>query len=84
MSFNKVYPESFFVQEGVARGLMNGTPIYTDTADENNIYLGYCKIDEELNKSEECLICKIHINGNETIKYLTYGKWINRTSLTYK
>ena len=42
------------------------------------------RVDENLNKSEECLICKIHINGNETIKYLTYGKWIDREALQYK
>lgn len=76
--------DSYITQEGVSLGLIFGVPVYTDTADEENFYIGYCRIDKDLNKDSNTLICKIHVNGNETIKYFAYGDWTHRTSLEYK
>lgn len=84
MGLNCRFKEAYMTQEGVSLGLVFGTPVYTDTADEENIYIGYCRIDEFLNKETPVLICKIHVNGNETIKYFAYGEWENRTHLQYK
>lgn len=78
------HPDSYITQEGVELGSIFGLPIYTDSADENNIYIGYCKINEDLEKEEICLICKIVINGGVTEKHFAYGKWIDRETLQYK
>lgn len=77
-------PDSFVTQQGVTFGLILGTPIYTDTSDENNIYLGYCHIDKNLNKSDNVLVCRITINGSVTEKDFAYGEWANREALDYK
>lgn len=82
--FKNRLPDSYTTQEGVAFGLVLGTPIYTDTSDENNIYLGYCKIDDNLNKSDMVLVCRITINGSVTEKDFAYGEWANREALNYK
>ena len=60
------------------------TPVYIDTTDDSNVYLGYCKLTKELNKSEILLISKININGNIITKTFAYGKWEDRTTLEYK
>lgn len=83
-NFTNRLVDSFITQQGVSLGLILGTPIYTDTTDENNIYLGYCDIDKNLDKDEEVLICKIVVNGGETIKYFATGSWDDRANLQYK
>lgn len=81
---NSRIPDSYFIQEGVSLGNILGLPIYTDATDDSNTYIGYCKIGQNLDKDEICLICKININNNVTTKYFAYGKWEDRTILEYK
>lgn len=77
-------PDSYIVQEGTALGFLMGTPVYIDTTDDSNIYLGYCKLTKELTKSEILLICKVNINGTIITKTFSYGKWEDRATLEYK
>lgn len=77
-------PDSYIIQEGVSIGNILGLPIYTDSSDDSNTYIGYCKINDNLDKEETCLICKIHLNNNTTTKYFAFGKWEDRETLIYK
>lgn len=77
-------PDSYIVQEGTALGFLMGTPVYIDTTDDSNVYLGYCKLTKELTKSEILLICKVNINGTIIAKTFAYGKWEDRATLEYK
>ena len=78
-------PDSYIIQEGVRLGSMRSLPVYIDTTDDSNVYLGYCDIScVNLEKTEECFICKIHISNGIITKYHALGKWADRTTLEYK
>lgn len=84
MSYRKQRAEATFVTEGNNVSKIFGTPIYIDTADTENIYLGYGRINEELDKDTELLIKKINVNGDIITMYYAYGEWANRATLQYK
>lgn len=81
---NNRLPDSYIIQEGVQLGYMMSQPLYIDTTNNSNIYLGYGQIGTNLDKPSTLLICKININGSIITKYYAYGAWDDRATLEYK
>ena len=81
---NSKRPESFYIQDGVAKGNIFGAPILIDTVNDSLLYIAYADISrEELHQSEILLIKKITIDGTITKMYYAYGTWGDRTTLSY-
>lgn len=80
----KRHNDSYMIQEGTALGYIMGTPMYIDNSDDSNVYLGYCKLNENLEKDAEVLVCKVKIEGTLITKVWAYGAWADRETLQYK
>lgn len=81
---DKRLPDSYIVQEGTMLGYIMSSPMYVDSADDSNVYLGYCKINANLDKDSTLLICKIKIEGDLITKVWAYGSWADKEVLQYK
>lgn len=78
------HADSYMIQEGSSLGFIMGTPMYIDNTDDSNVYIGYCKINENLEKDPIVLICKVKIEGTIVTKVWAYGEWADRETLQYK
>ncbi len=77
-------PESFYIQDGVAKANIFGAPVLVDNASDTLIYVAYANISrEELVQSPTLLIKKIVITGTITEISHAYGLWENRATLDY-
>ena len=80
----KSNPESYYIQDGVAKAKIFGAPILVDEISESLIYVGYATIDKTtLTPELELLIKKIEVTGGLTVMSHAYGEWTDRATLTY-
>lgn len=84
MGFEKIRPESEFILEGMERALVMSTPVNIDLSDDENIYMGYSRRNETLDKDDELLIKKVHTDGDLISTYFACGSWDDRLTLEYK
>lgn len=81
---DRVFPESFYIQDGISKGNIFGAPILIDEVSDSLTYIGYANISREnLVQASTLLIKKITVSGSITKMYYAYGQWDNRTTLTY-
>ena len=79
-----ILPDSYNMQEGVQYGLAFASPNYIDSADADNIYLGYCRVLPDLTKDDTTLLIVNVVTTNDvTIKSYAYGAWADRATLQY-
>ena len=82
---NRSHPESYYIQDGVAKAKIFGSPLLVDEVDSTLTYIGYANIDKTtLIPEEMLLIKKVEDNGIGQITMShAYGEWENRSTLTY-
>ena len=78
------HPESYYIQDGVAKAKIFGAPMLVDEISETLIYVGYASVDKiSLIPETELLIKKIEVTGGLTVMSHAYGTWVDRLTLTY-